>query len=383
MKTPGLLVLLLFFAMGCHDGLDEEKPTQPGKTEFLEDPGPGNLAGKIIGTIHQQPLVGVHVEVNGKTTKTDSNGTFLLNGVGNGSFRVEISGSQVYTRLVAINTNNGRSMLFDAIEINSSFHLGFYREIARGNHPNEKDIYPTHRWINPMPPTFYIDTDASATLDGVIDNDQIDAVKDVIEKVVPVFSGNTYMSVSIVLKPFSSLNFGRDIPDNSYVISFDDRLIWQLNLYGVAMTDPTFTSGHTNSINKTVIRVLDKMSYYDGNGLTFKEVVAHEMGHGFGFRHTSDSTLLPSVMHKFGEFRGLYSELDRIHMNIVYSRPAGNMDIDTDPIPGDKSAGPIPGKQVFVDRLEITLAADEIARLQALTNKIPADDLSKMLNNTY
>jgi hypothetical protein len=288
----------------------------------------------------------------------------------------------VYTRLAAVNTNtDGRSVLLDAIEMSSSFHLGFYREIARGNHPNEKNIYPTHRWVSPTPPTFYIDTDARVTEDGVIDTNQINATINVIKTVVPVFSGNTYTSsVSIVLKPFYYLDFDRDIPENSFVISFSDQIRWLLTAYGATITDPSIKSYSTSSINKAVIRVLDNMSYYARGGFTFEEILAHEMGHGFGFQHTS---LLPSVMVATDVFGGLFSEMDRLHMAIVYNRPAGNRDIDNDPIPGAKHIGSPVGRQVFVDRGEIRLTPEEIARLQALPNdKIPAEDLELMRNST-
>ncbi len=376
-----VLVLMLFLFAGCPEVVEEANPTNQGSGNMPADPGPNNLAGKVIGTINGQALSGVQVKANGKTTNTNSDGTFLLNGVGSGSFGVEISGNQVYTRLAAVNTNNGRSVLLDAIEISSPFHLGFYREIARGNHPNEKHIYPTHRWVNSTPPTFYIDTDASVTLDGKIDDNQINTVKDVIKKVLPVFTGNVYTSAPIELKPFSYLDFSRDIPDNAYVISFDDRLMWQLSAFGVTMTDPNFISANTSFINKTVVRLVDDMTFYARGDIGFDEVTAHEMGHGFGFRHTS---ILPSIMVAIGAFGGLYGQNDIVHMSVVYHRPAGNRDLDADPIPGAKYADPAFGKQVFVDRREIRLTPEEIERLQALPDdKLPAADLELMRNSTY
>jgi hypothetical protein len=367
-------MILLLLVAGCtQESQNQNTPTDPGNSGLPADPGSGNLAGKVIGTVNRQPLSGVQVKANGKSTTTGSDGTFVLMGVGEGSFGVEISGNQVYTRLAAVNTATGRSVLLDAIEVSSSFHLGFYREIARGNHPNEKHIYPTHRWINS--PTFYIDTDASATVDGVIDQNQINTVIDVIKQVLPVFTGGVYTSVKIVQKPFTSLNFNNDIPDNAYVLSFDDSLAWRFNAFGLTQTDPTFISPSTSSINKSIVRLVDDMSFYARGGISFEEVVAHEMGHGFGFRHTS---LLPSVMIAIGAFGGLYGEMDRIHMKIVYNRPAGNRDIDNDPIPGAKQIGTPVGRQVFIDqRATFPLTPEEVEQLQALPTKIPVEDLLK------
>ncbi len=381
-----MLALMLFLLVGCPGMKEKSKSTDLGNNGYPGDPGPNNLAGKVIGTINRQPLVDVQVAVNGKITTTDSDGMFVLYDVGSGAFGVEISGNQVYTRLAAVNTNVGRSVLLDAIEISSPFHLGFYRELARGNHPNEKNIYPTHRWVSPTPPTFYIDTNARVTLDGVIDSTQIAIVKRVIQEVVPVFTGNLYTAESIELKPFEFLDFNQDIPDNAYVISFDDRLMWQVSAYGVTFTDPELVSADTSYINKAVIRLVDDMSFYARRSIDFDQVVAHEMGHGFGFRHTSilPSIMMPSVAFT-GLFSGLYGPYDAMHMEVVYRRPAGNLDIDNDPIPGTKYADPAFGKQVFVDRLEMHLTQEEIERLQALPQraKLPAADLELMRNSTY
>ena len=131
-------------------------PTAPDKVEGLPaDPGEGNLAGKVVGTIYGQPLSGVTVSVNSRATITGDDGSFLLLGVGGGDLSLILSGDNVYTRTKALNTGqDGRSVSVDAIETISSFNLTFYREIARGNHPLERDMFPTHRWTNPNPPHF-------------------------------------------------------------------------------------------------------------------------------------------------------------------------------------------------------------------------------------
>jgi hypothetical protein len=381
LRKVGIIVLMiLFVAIGCDEQkTSENNPTGPTSPNLPADPGSGNLAGKIVGTINGQPISGVTVSVRGKTTSTGPDGTFLLNGVGEGSFGVVISGNSIYTRTAAVNTTqDGRSVELDAIEQNSAFNLGFYRELARGNHPNEGDLFPTHRWINSTPPTFYIDTDASATLDRVIDQEQINTVRQVITQIVPVFTGNVYPSVPIKTRAFNRLDFDLDIPNNSFVISFDDSLIWWLNAFGLTQTDPDFTDPTTSAINKAIVLLVDQSSFYTRGGITLDEVTAHETGHGFGFRHTS---LLPSVMVAIGAYGGLFSDADRLHMAIIYKRPAGNTDIDNDPIPGAKMAGQPLGRQIFIDRRANFPKSPELIRqLQALPSKIPAEQRRKIQN---
>ncbi len=340
----GVILLMTFFVIvGCGD--DGGSPSDSKGTSGLPpDPGSGNLAGKIVGSVNAQPMAGVTVSVGAKSTVTGSDGTFQLDGVGEGILAVVISGDSVYTRTAAVNTASGRSVGIDAIEVDSNFNLGFYREIARGNHPAEGDLYPTHRWTNSTTPTFIVDTDASVTLDGVIDQSQITAVRSVLSEVVPVFTANFYPSPSVQTQPFTRLSLFEDIPDNTFVFTFDDTLI-DLGAYGIALTEPDFTSPTTSTINKAVIFLVDSRAYYQG--ITLEEIIAHEAGHGFGFRHTS---LLPSVMMKVGVFGGLYGDFDQVHMGIMYNRSGGNTDIDNDPIPGAKMAGQPLGVQVYIDR---------------------------------
>lgn len=366
-------VAVCFGIVGCNDDNDNDNdsgsPTEP--TGVPSDPGPGNLAGKVTGTMSGSPLAGVTVSVGNKAAGTDTNGIFQLNNVGEGILAVVISGNSIYTRTAAVNTaSQGRSVALDAIERDSTFNLGFYRELARGNHPNERNLYQTHRWVTQ--PTFYIDTDASVTLDGQISDEQINRVKDVISTVVPVFTGNVYSSDTIRTQAFRRLDFDLDIPDNAYVISFDDRLV-NSSAYGYTETAPDFVSPTTSTIGKTIIRLLDGEQFY--TSITMEEIVAHEMGHGFGFRHTS---LLPSVMVPVGAYGGLFSDFDRLHMAVAYHRPAGNMDIDNDPIPGAKSFGRPLGHQVFIDqRANFPVAPEVREQIRALPNKLPDIGVAK------
>jgi hypothetical protein len=374
-----MVSLICLVLTGCPE--QQNNPTEPNGTPNLPaDPGTGNLAGKIIGTINGQPLAGLTVTAQGKTATTATDGTFLLNSVGAGTFAVTVSGGTIYTRTVAANTTtaDGRSVLINAIEQNSTFNLAFYREIARGNHPDEGPIRQTHRWTNTTPPTVYIDTDGSATRDGVIDANQINTVRQVIKQIIPVFTGNFYTSVGIKEKPFTRLDFDLDIPDNALVISFDDSLIL-LRAFGLTQTQPDFTSSVTSTMNKAIVRVVDQPGFYTIGGIGLDEVTAHETGHAFGFRHTS--TILPSVMVAAGAYGGLFSEADRLHMAIVYKRPAGNRDIDNDPIPGAKMVGELPRREIFIDqRANFPLSPEEIRALQALPSKIPADLRQEILN---
>ena len=371
-----IIIIASFFLNGCDDGGSKSSGGISGPPDKIEglpaDPGEGNLAGKVFGTIYGQALSGVTVSVNSRSAVTEADGSFLLLGVGGGDLAAILSGEGVYSRTKALNTeSDGRSVSIDVIEQVSSFNLTFYREIARGNHPLERDIFPTHRWTNPTPPTFYINTNAEATEDGVISQQTIDTTARVLREIVPIFTGNFYTSIQIETRSFPRDISVPQIPDNSFVISFDDSL--QLSgAYGLTYTIPDFISPTTSTINKALVFVLDSERYYkagDASRIAFEEIIAHEAGHGFGFRHTAEPHWggLPSVMVKTGEYGGTYSLNDQLHMAIVYRRPAGNNDIDNDPLSGRNARSISPGPQVFIDRrAERPLSARETRSLNRL-----------------
>lgn len=357
-----LMLMLLLVIIGCSEE-NVGSPTDPSSTRGLPaDPGEGNFAGKVVGTINGNALSGIKVTIGGKSTTTGLDGTFRLDNVGSGRLAVVLSGSAVYTRTAAANTADGRSVLLDAIETNSSFSLKFYRELARGNHPNEGDMYPIHRWTNSTPPTFYINTNAQAALDGEINQQTIDVVKQVLDEVVPVFSGNYYSALPVKTRYFATLNSFAQIPENSIVISFDDTLV-DIGAYGITITNPDFVTPVGTSINKAAHFILDSEQFYKSGtnptAIALNEIIAHELGHGFGYRHAS---ALPTVMYPADEYGGLYSSYDQIHMAVMYRRPVGNTDIDNDPLPNAKVLGGILQPQIFVDDRANFVKSPELSR---------------------
>ena len=206
----------------------------------------------------------------------------------------------------------------------------------------------------------------------MISQQTIDTTVRVLREIVPIFTGNFYTSIRIEPRSFPRNVDVSQIPENSFVISFDDSL--QLaGAYGMTYTIPDFISPTTSTIDKSLVFVLDNERYYKaGNAarIAFEEIIAHEAGHGFGFRHTAESLWggLPSVMVKTGEYGGTYSLNDQLHMAIVYRRPAGSNDVDNDPLPGGKVRSMSLGPQVFIDRrADLPLSEQErrsLSRLQ-------------------
>lgn len=355
-------VMLFLIAAGCEEITTPPTgpSTKPTTTPTPVPTGsPGNLSGTVVGTIYKQPLAGIKVSANGRSTTTGSDGTFLLTGVGEGVFTVTLEGSAIYRRRTTVDTTQKQPVELDSIERNSNFHLDFYHELTRTHRDayNNVTIHPTRRWIKQTPPTLYINTNANWTIDGVIDADTIELVRSVITQVVPVFTGGFYSSLPIKTQRFSDYPA---IPEHAIVFSFDDTLI-NNNAYGSTVI---YFEGN-RELTRCHISILDDKKFY--GGFTQEEIAAHELGHSFGFEH---GELLPSVMFATRKYGWIYSPADQLHMRIMYSRPAGSTYLDNDPLPGAKLMGPASGKQIFIDnRANFTLSPEEREQLRALPGR--------------
>jgi hypothetical protein len=335
--------------------------------------GSWRLGGKVVGSIHKEPLSGITILVGDRSVMSDKNGRFNLPKAGKGYLSVFVSSSNTWPRSVTVrNTFTTGSVKLDAIEKNGPFDLHFYRELVRGTHPDEcdydpPDMKPIHRWITVKPPTIYIDTNPNHIDSGRLTRNTQSYARKAIRDVVPILSGGMYKKVQIRKRRFPSQDnflkpdFSR-IPKNSIVITFHDSLLNNGDSYcGIARTLPEITFPTVTCLHKVWIFVNTQEKIIRDNALelSLKHVLAHELGHGFGYRHTSKPD---SIMNRDLVSESTYLNLpknqlfcndDAIHMRIMYSRPVGNFDIDNDPIPvGTAQTQDIPtvGQQVFVDK---------------------------------
>ena len=349
---------------------------EPAIQVLPQNLGSKKLVGKVFGSISGQPLQGVTIAAGGRTTTSNENGEFSLPKAGKGEFPVVISGHHVCLRTAVVkNTLTTLTVHLDAIEWDSGFNIDFYRELVRGCHPREWNpgypMQPIHRWVSPKPPVIYLDTNRSNTYKKRrISRKTRQRVRAAIRQIVPTLSGGRYRKVRIKQRHFPTQDSYLDpdfskVPDNAIVITFHDSL---KDALGIAITSPFIGIPAISCIHKAWIfmntqeeidRMFKKRQTNRKKGepeLSAKHLVAHELGHAFGYRHTTKrgSIMDRGIVETFPlvSEKELCCEADRIHMRLTYSRPVGNFDIDNDPVSIGKThtqSVPPVGPQVFVD----------------------------------
>jgi hypothetical protein len=323
------------------------------------------LRGQVTGTLSQQPLAGLQVTIAEQTAITDESGMFSIAGMLSSDTFALITGEAIFPRQALLTSPiNGISQI-DVIEQASAFNLDFYRELARGAHSQEGNLFPLHRWTSTRPPTFYIDTNAAATAKSEISAEMIELTRQVIADVLPVLSGGHYVTPTIQVAAFTDYNFAH-LPDNAIVISFDDSLYARGGI-GLTITEPDFISDVGTRITKAWVFLIQREDYYAATQFSPTTLLTHELGHAFGYRHTAR---LPSIMSKVEAWKyHTLTEHDRQHMAIMYARPTGNTDIDNDPLhSAQQFSGMGRKRQVFFDPRPAELPHQEASPRTSIVN---------------
>lgn len=241
-------------------------------------PSTVTLSGTVTATNGGQPLAGLTVDVAGLQTVTNGQGQFALE-TPTGRHQVMLSGAAIVPRVQSVNAG---PVTLDAITYAGGFDLAFYRQLVRNGFQTPTGLEPVRRFT--QHPVFDVQTD-----DLFIKT----TVQAAIAATVPLLTGGQF-----------SASFGPGIPV---------RFVSTLAGCGEAPVGPV------------------------GAYITIKlscasdpRVAAHETGHVLGFWHTNTVTDLMFVA-------GLPfaspspSAREQYHAAIAYRRPAGNLDMDTDP----------------------------------------------------
>jgi hypothetical protein len=239
---------------------------------------------------------------DGQSATTASGGEFTLQGPGTPpNRRVTISADGFVTRSVYLRTNEPRSGLFlDLIAERPPFSLGFFREIARGSEDFKgAPLLQIQRWERD--PSFYIKTTNQSSID--LPDGVVAELRAIIPAIVTQVSGGRLSA-----GPIEAGREARPLAGGWINIEFTN----EISSCGLA------------AVGGNYVKVNPICSCY-----TFIE--AHEISHALGlWHHAQPGGLMSHVAPT--QCGTVLSELEAYHSRIVYTRPRGNADPDSDPV---------------------------------------------------
>ena len=292
---------LVLGSCGGGDGPAPVPPTVPPGS-----PASASLRGALAKTVDGGPVPGATLNAGGVTARSGADGSFALD-LPPGDHRLTVSGSGIVERTTTIRAPTS-GLELDVIPEGGSWELAFYREIARNGSGGGK-LEPLTRWDSE--PTFFIDTRPEPTTGAEIPEETIEFVREAIRVTVPLLSGGRYTAERIV----ATREPPEDMTPGTVVLRWNAAEVARF-----ADNADAFAKQVGGSENVVVFRHIPETW-----------AVHHEIGHVMGLYHPLDG-LRPSHMWYSGHLAPPhFTKWDIFHAQVLYSRPAGNVDVDVDP----------------------------------------------------
>jgi hypothetical protein len=297
--------VVLTSAIACASG--KGNPTAP---DTSPTGNPITLSGSVRATNGGEPLAGIAIEVPGYPVTTDGSGDFTFETAPSTKLQLAFSGTSIIPRTVTVAADTSRSVgVIDAIST-AGFDLKFYRQLVRNGFETPANLQRLRRWTSG--PNVYLRTvrDDGASIDSAMLSTTEAAIRD-------------------AMVQWSGLSPGSLVRGTDTRVGHPGWLT--IKWPGVVGTDRVCGRADI-AVSGGVIELFVPTATIcgcDGTARIRPRTVRHELGHAMGFWHTDSPTDLMFGTSATCDLQP--SARERAAAAIAYSRPAGNMDPDTDP----------------------------------------------------
>ena len=301
--------------VGC-----DKSPTAPTAPGAPTGPEPLSISGTVVSNPDQRAIPGASIALGNASVTTDAAGRFSFTPPPNPSsstaVRIAAAGYLTHDSFLLLDRSRA-NLIIDAISEAPPFSTSFYREFARNAHESPSSLSLLNPWT--MAPSFYIKTTLDDT-DELIPDAVIDRMRTIFVNSVPELTGGRFSVAAIETGPASR----------------PARLGWVNVLFQKVLPTPTAGGQATVGGNQGTIWLqypsggVNPGGPYPTPACQYLSVSAaeHEVVHTMGYWHTSDNFAHFFTASCTGAGR---ASIVRYHAGIVYSRPPGNADPDSDP----------------------------------------------------